>query len=209
MAQAGFRRRRGAGLLVAALVLGSCSRPPAPPAQKTEKAAPPGTIGQVHLIDEEGRPFGAEQLRGRVWIAAFMFTSCPMECPILSQRMSYVQKLLAGKSPSIRLLSISVNPKDDTPPVLKEYGARFHRDPARWTLLTGDTEPLLKAVSDDYDRVAPAGRPGKRGGFEALHGDNLLLIDGEGRIRGYYRKDDAEVRRLLADADRVANGEKS
>jgi protein SCO1/2 len=162
-----------------------------------------GKLPELRLLDQDSHPFQATQLRGHVWITAFMFTSCPMECPILAQRMSYLQKLLAGRSPSIQLLSISVNPSQDTPAVLREYGTRFHRDPARWTFLTGDSDPVLRTVSAGYDR----GVSGKKtpGGFEVLHGDSLVLIDGDGHIRGYYRKDNAEVARLLADADRLAS----
>jgi cytochrome oxidase Cu insertion factor (SCO1/SenC/PrrC family) len=162
-----------------------------------------GTLPELRLLDQDSHPFQAAQLRGRVWITSFMFTSCPMECPILAQRMSYLQKLLSGRSPSIQLLSISVNPGQDTPVVLREYGTRFHRDPARWTFLTGESDPVLRVVSAAYDRgVSSKKTPG---GFAALHGDRLVLIDGDGQIRGYYRKDDAEVARLLADADRLAS----
>ncbi len=197
-------------LIVAlALLLAAGCRRAAPAAAPEEGAGGPpvyGALGEARLIDQDGRPFAARELRGGVWIAAFMYTTCPMECPVLAQRMSYLQKLLAGRRPSIRLLSVSVNPGQDTPAALRAFAGRFQRDPARWTLVTGETTPVLRAAAAAYDRAAAAERRVPPGGFAALHGDLFVLIDGEGRVRGYYRKDDAGVARLLDDADRLAGG---
>jgi len=199
-------------LVVVLTLLAVGCRPSTPPASAPvpAPAAPPtlpdyGRLPELADVDQDGKPFKLAELRQGLWITAFMFTTCPMECPLLSQRMSYVQKLLKQHSPALHLLSISVTPDTDTPPVLKRYGDRYHRDPARWTFLTGPYEPALASVSRAYEEAAAREHLAlKPGGFQVLHGDNLVLIDGGGHIRGFYRKDDAEIARLLADADRLA-----
>ncbi len=156
-----------------------------------------GRIMPVKLVDQDGHAFGQPELRGHVWIAAIMLTSCTMMCPVMAERMAHLQKLLPSHAASIRLLSITVDPEKDTPAVLSAYGKRFHRDPDSWTFVTGDTQPLFEVINGGYK---PA--PSMKGTFD--HGDTLVLVDGDGRIRGYYRKDDSGVTRMFADADRLA-----
>jgi cytochrome oxidase Cu insertion factor (SCO1/SenC/PrrC family) len=165
-----------------------------------------GTLGPAALVDQDGAAFGPERLRGRVWITAFLFTTCPMECPLLAQRMRWLQSQLALRSPSLQMLAVSINPAQDTPAALRSYGERFSRDPSRWTFVTGNTAPWYRAVSDGYERARPPPDPNdprSKGTFAALHGERFALVDGEGRIRGYYRKDDGDVARMLADAERL------
>jgi protein SCO1/2 len=164
-------------------------------------AAAPGSIGEIvptRLVDQDGHAFGAEQLHGHVWLVALMFTHCPMACPAMAERMSYIQTLLPRHAADIRMLSVSVDPEDDTPPVLTAYGQRFHRDPAIWTFVTGQTEPTLRSVTDGFAKDRP--------GHAFDHGSTFALADEQGRIRGYYGMDDTAVASLLDDADRVAVG---
>jgi len=126
-----------------------------------------------------------------------MLTSCTMMCPVMAQRMAYLQTLLPSHAASIRLLSITVDPEKDTPSVLFAYGQRFHRDPEAWTFVTGATAPIFASVNAGYKRA-----PGTKGNFD--HGDTLVLVGRDGHIEGYYGKDDSGVARIFADADRVA-----
>jgi protein SCO1/2 len=156
-----------------------------------------GRITPTSLLDQDGHPFGQHELAGHVWIAALMFTSCPMACPKMAERMARLQTMLPEHAKSIRLLSITVDAENDTPPVLSAYGKRFHRDPATWTYVTGETDRVFASVNAGYKQAL-----GANANFS--HGDTLVLLDGEGRIQGFYRKDDAGVARLFADADRLA-----
>ena len=151
-------------------------------------------------------------MKGHVWIANFIFTSCPMACPLLSQRMSIIQTRLHDKPETIQLASFSVDPANDTPPVLKQYGTRYHhQDPARWTFITGQQDQVLSIVSDGFkvavDREKrPVDANGAASSFVVMHGENFVLIDRDGRIRGYYHKDDGDLDRLVADALKLAQG---
>jgi len=160
----------------------------------------PARIVPTSLVDQDGRVFGPAELDHHVWITAIMFTSCPMGCPVMAARMGYLQTLLPKHASSIRLLSITIEPDTDTPAVLHAYGERFHRDPALWTFVTGATTPIFGAVNAAYRKEGA-----KDGKWSFDHAETLALVDGRGYIHGFYRKDDASVARLFADADALAS----
>lgn len=209
----GAPRTAMAGLLAASL-FSACYKPTgnAPPAPRfnAQTAGLPvyGIVPAIDLIDQDGKPFTVDRMKGRVWIANFIFTSCPMACPLLSQRMAFVQSSLRGASPNIQLASFSIDPTHDTPPTMRQYGTRYHQDPARWTFVTGKTESLISVVSNGFTTSTPNDQhPDPReakGSFEVLHGERFVLFDQAGRIRGYYHKDDVDVHRLLDDAHHLA-----
>ena len=102
-----------------------------------------GQVPEFTLTERSGRSVTAGDLRGRVWVANFIFTQCPGVCPALSARMAALQQALRARRESgapgndVRLVSISVDPTRDTPEVLRRYAARFRADPDDWLFLTG------------------------------------------------------------------------
>jgi protein SCO1/2 len=165
-----------------------------------------GRLPDFKLVDQENAAFPRERLRGKIWISNFIFTTCAMYCPLLSARMGVLQRRLAESNadPALQLVSISIAPETDTPAVLKSYGARYRQDPARWSFLTGKTDPLQLAVTEAYKNSPPIdAKTGTATGFLALHGQAFELIDGDGRIRGYYPKSDAGLDAVLSDAKKL------
>ncbi len=174
------------------------------------------------LTDETGRPFNSDALAGRVWLADFIYTNCPDECPLyLSPKMVALQKsiLSAGLAGKVALISFTVDPRRDTPAVLADYAARYGADPQVWRFLTGPEatiQPLLQtgfkvgaAVPADSVTVAPAtpaaGQSGS-GGYLLVHSSYFLLVDRQGTIRGTYDGEQISademlrgVRQLLAE----------
>jgi protein SCO1/2 len=185
-------------LLLASFALGAChSTPPLPEL---------GAVPAFSLESQEGTPFGSKQLEGCVWAVAFMFTRCPTVCPRITRFMQRLQRTAKSKGVDLRLLSISVDPDNDTPAVLKSYARRFDADLSSWTFLTGDFE-AIKKTSEDGFKLALEGRadPAAKD-FGIVHGSHLVLIDRHAKIRGYYRTDDEqEAARLLADAKRLSS----
>jgi protein SCO1/2 len=129
------------------------------------------------------KEFGKADLRNHVTIADFIFTSCAGPCPLMSGHMQEFQEKFSDAK-DLRLVSFSVDPATDTPPVLEEYGQRFHADPGRWTFLTGDKQTMygliskgfLLPVADDSNAIA--------------HSTKFVLIDRSASIRGYYDSED-------------------
>lgn len=156
------------------------------------------------LIDQRERTVTLEDLRGKVWVATFTFTRCAGICPRMHGGLSELQDRLLShpRRPDIRLVSISVDPEHDTPEVLKAHGDLFNADHDHWLFLTGDKDEIwqlslegFKLIVEDVpdDPVMPI-----------LHSDKYVLVDGAGRIRGYYSGlDPAERTRLLNDMDKL------
>jgi len=76
-----------------------------------------GTVPSFQLVNQNGQPFGSAQLTGKIWIADFIYTTCPGPCPMISSRMSELQKPL--EKTDVHLVSFSVDPEKDTPKVLR------------------------------------------------------------------------------------------
>lgn len=150
----------------------------------TEALYPPlGEVPAFTLTDATGATVTRDTLRGKVWVADFMFTSCPDVCPILSTHMAEVQARYKGDD-RVRLVSFSVDPGTDTPPVLAAYGARFDADPTRWLFVTGPIGDVKAVVVEGFkmalERVSAEGEPSR-----VLHGERFVVVDEDGRIRGY------------------------
>ena len=162
-----------------------------------------GPLPEFHLVDERGLPFTLESLRSRVTIADFIFTRCTASCPRLTARMAEIQGQLAKDRSDVRLVSLSVDPENDTPAVLVEYSARVHADPARWTFVTGDVDEIAKTVVLGF-KVSAAKVARGAGDYDVTHGDWFVLVDRAGRLRGYYSSDQPDgIRRLVEDALRL------
>lgn len=147
-------------------------------------------------VDQTAKPFSSQDLRGRAYVADFIFTHCAGICPQMTARMATLQHQLP---PAVQLVSFSVDPERDTPAALKEYSETYKADPARWHFLTGEKEKMF-AIARAMNLAA---RPAQ-GEQPILHSEKLLLVDGDGDVRGFYDSTrPAEVQRLLADAARL------
>jgi len=162
-----------------------------------------GTLPAFSLTDQTGHAFGTRELAGRVWVADFIFTSCAEACPRLSARMAEIGRRARHLGPDFHLVSISVDPERDTPARLAEYGARFGANPASWSLLTGPAAALQATVTDGFK--VGMGRE-KQGDFwQVFHGENLVLVDRQLRIRGYFPATPEGLDRLVEAIGRVVN----
>ncbi|HSF33464.1 MAG TPA: SCO family protein [Candidatus Tectomicrobia bacterium] len=108
-----------------------------------------GAVPHFALTDQRNRPVRRADLEGKVWIASFMFTNCPEECPVMTAEMAQFQSDLAPVA-DFRLVSISVDPERDTPSVLSQYADRFNADPERWLFLTGDKRTIYRLAREGF-----------------------------------------------------------
>jgi protein SCO1 len=160
-----------------------------------------GNVGAFALTDQRGQAVTPETMRGKVWAAAFMFTRCPTVCPRITRRMRDLQQAAARDGVKLELVSFSVDPEHDTPNVLRAYAEKNGVDQTTWRFLTGDLE-VIRRTSEQGFKLALDGRATE--GAEHLglfHGSHLVLVDGKGNIRGYYRtSEDEQMQQLLVDA---------
>lgn len=189
MSRLPLRRRLLWGLLVAALLAILL----AALVQRWRRPEPLPVVGQVpafSLINRDGRAVSLADLAGRPWVADFVFTRCPASCPMMSARMARLDRDLPPAL-DVRLVSISVDPEFDSPTVLQRYAESFQA-PDRWLFLTGGREEIRGLCVDGFKLgldMSPA--PGS-GPEPILHSTRFVLVDGKGRIRGYYEAFDEE-----------------
>lgn len=135
------------------------------------------------LTDQLGRPFGHETLAGCPAVVSFVFTGCSVSCLQVSRRMQEIQAALAAR-PEVRLVSLTVDPRSDTPEVLLEFGGRFQADPERWRLLTGPPAEVDRVVGALLDPVPSGAWSEMPGGF--LGTEKILVLDAAGRVRAAF-----------------------
>lgn len=172
-------------------------------------AEPPPMFGEVpdfQLTNRDGRPVRLSDLAGKPWIADFIFTRCPASCPIMTTRMARLNEEL--ESVDFRLVSISVDPEHDTPEALRRYAESFQA-PDRWLFLTGDRGEIHRLSREGFklgiDDNPPPPAPGEPPAEPILHSTRIVLVDGAGRIRGYYNAfSDEDLEKLQRDLRDVA-----
>ena len=150
-----------------------------------------GQVPEFELTAQTGQPFDSRSLDGRIWIANFIYTTCEGPCPMMSHQMRGIQNSTAS-TPGVKLVSFTVDPAHDTPPVLAKYAAHFKADPNRWYFLTGEMERLNELGVHAFKLNNVDGN--------MSHSTRFALVDGKRRIRGYYlSSDDDFPKRLLHD----------
>ncbi|WP_437593160.1 SCO family protein [Sorangium sp. So ce1000] len=183
--------------LVAIVSIGFAGR-----AVQGQAAEPPAIripLPAFDLTDQRGQRFGLEQLRGRVWIADFIFTTCPTVCPKLTQRMREIELRGRELGDALHLVTFTVDPENDTPAVLAAYTASQQLPLERWTFLTGPLDQIESTVLNGF-KIAMGKKESSPGLFSIFHGERLVLVDQEGVIRGYYEANDAGIDAILRDA---------
>lgn len=173
-------------MCVGGVILGGCKKkeqafemlqPPTVPAALQKHWVLP----DFALIERSGAPLRRDDLAGKVWVADFFYTTCPGPCPMLSSRLSAVQKAL-GDAPEVRLVSISVDPEKDTPAVLQLYAEKFQAG-ERWLFATGAKDAIYQLARDGF-KLPVADAP-VEGGL-ITHSTRLVLVDRAGTVRGFY-----------------------
>ncbi|UCS95403.1 SCO family protein [Echinicola marina] len=145
------------------------------------------TVGQHYIpefefVDQDSSRIGKSQMMGKVTIVDFFFTSCPSICPVMSLEMERVQDAFRDEE-QVQLYSISIDPSYDTPEVLKKYSELHGAKKGKWFFLNGPKDEVYDLARCGF--VLPT-IDGQGVPENFTHSDKLALIDGEGRIRGYY-----------------------
>jgi protein SCO1 len=173
------------------------------------------SLPEFQLTNERGRPFGSADLRGKVWVADFIFTTCGTICPKLTEAMQQVQYRARNLKGAVHLVSFTVDPRNDTPQKLFAYADKHHALGAGdWSFLTGKATDLYWLAQEGF-KMSYGNPPeedeehGERDVNAALvdiaHGQKLVLVDPDLKICGYYDPDPAGLDRLVRDMGLLAN----
>ncbi len=148
-----------------------------------------GDVPPFALVERSGRAVRAEDLRGRIWVADFVFTRCAGTCPALSTALAALLRRLEQRGATdVLAVSFSVDPTHDDPPTLRRYAEQFGADPARWLFVTGDAAAVARLVRDGFKLATTTASPDTGASTQGpiTHSDRFVLVDSRLRIRGYY-----------------------
>jgi len=170
-----------AALLAAALSLGACDKLFAPtqgPFQGIDVTG--GDMGgELRLTGHDGRPRSLADFRGKVVVVTFGYTHCPDVCPTTLADLASALRQLGAEARGVQVLFVTVDPKRDTPQLLREYVPAFHPD---FIGLYGDADATAKVARDFhvYAHERPDSTPG---GYSVDHSAQIYVLDRQGRMR--------------------------
>jgi protein SCO1/2 len=163
------------------------------------------------LITHAGGTLRSADLRGKVVLVGFIFTTCSGTCPATTHRMGQIQQALKARGLDrdgrVQLVSITLDPARDTPEALRRYMRLYDVEPGNWTFLTGETQQVMATVA----AWGMWAKPAANGQLD--HPSRVFLVDTQGRVREIYSLeflkpkwvlDDVEL--LLQEAERARTG---
>jgi len=156
------------------------------------------TMPAFLFTDQNGKPAGDAELRGRLVLMDFSYTRCGVGCAALNERLQTLRSALKQTGQlgtAIAFATISIDPAHDTPEVLRTYAAQIGADPDSWTFLTGAPEEIKGLVGGELSIYYE--KPGPDGSMK--HDQEVLLIDEKGILRARYNLDDLTMDRLNRD----------
>src|SRR5712692_6369192 len=137
------------------------------------------------LTDQLGRPFSSSDLSGRAALLSFVYTNCPDTCPLLTANMAQVQNKLRAQGllgSKVQLVSLTVDPRRDTPSVLAEYAGRYHADPDGWRFLSGEPDAIYKVLWGFKLNTLEVARAFE-GADVVPHSSRFAVVDPSGQVR--------------------------
>lgn len=149
-----------------------------------------------------GGTISLEDLKGKPWVASFIFTSCPTTCPVITSSMMKLQNRVMKTNDEVMLVTFTVYPEYDTPEIMKTYSETFQPKRDRWKFVTGEKDPLYELIVDGFgvyvkENVGEMKRPG----FEVAHSNRVVLVNKDavpvGTFLGTRDEDMAKLAQIL------------
>ncbi len=157
-------------------------------------------VPEFSFTNEKHQSFSVNDMKGKISIADFIFTSCAGTCPMMSTKMTELQQELAN-DPKIQFVSFSVDPETDTPEVLASYGKGYGAIEGKWIFLTGEKKKIYELTRSGFHLGLDT-----EGTEAIIHSQKFVLVDGNADIRGYYDSEDEEaMKKLISDARLLQN----
>ncbi|NMB81039.1 MAG: SCO family protein [Ignavibacteria bacterium] len=156
------------------------------------------------LIDQDEKEvYFPGFVKGQTVVAGYIFTNCPDICPLTTNNMRLIQeRLKKDEVTNVQLVSISFDPENDSPEVLKKFAEIRNLDLSNWTFLTG-AKPVIDKLMKHIGVVAVPGDstvfPSGKVTYYYVHTDRIQLIDGEGRIRKNYPGSSINIDEIIED----------
>lgn len=158
------------------------------------------TIAPFQFTNQYNQSVSLADVKGKVFVVEYFFTTCGTICPKMNVQMQRVQKAFENNT-KFKILSFTVNPEVDSVSQMKMYAEGHKAIKGQWHFLTGDKKALYKTARTSFFVLKPAEAQNLGDtGSDFIHTNNFVLIDKQLRIRGYYEGTSAkEVDRLIKD----------
>lgn len=173
------------------LNLSGIGAPAQMPSAPLADAAPVHPLHGRQLVTDQGQRFDAKVLQGKTVLLNFIFTACTDTCPTTTLGLREVEQQLNAKPGSVTVVSVTVDPLQDTPEALRRFRQRHRIDSPNWVFLTGSADQIEQLVGYWVPK-----RPGKAD-LAAQHLSSVFLIDGTGRVIGRLPGTPVDVPRTL------------
>jgi protein SCO1/2 len=169
-------------------------------------------IADFSFTNQNGKTITQNDYKGKIYVADFFFTTCPTICPIMTDNLTWLQEQIKN-DPKVMILSHSVTPDIDSVPVLKAYAEKKGAIDGKWNMVTGKKEDIYYIARKSYLAVKTTS---SKDLYDMVHTENFILVDGKGRIRGFYNgtnldkevKGEKNVKQLLEDIKWLSANEK-
>lgn len=159
-----------------------------------------GEVPPFTLTSEDRRTITQNIFHSKISIVDFIFTQCGGTCPMMSTKMSYLQKTLA-KDTLVQFISYSVDPETDTPEILSQYAIQYGALKGTWLFLTGNKSDIYTLTKEGFHLGIDI-----EGDDAIIHSQKFVLVDQRGAIRGYYDSEDEQaMKNLIRDARILSN----
>jgi len=160
-------------------------------------------VQEFATIDQEGKEVNVEQLKGKVWVADFIFTNCTTVCSPMTAQMAFLQKKLKEEGLDVSLVSFSVDPDRDTPEAMKAYGENFDADFSNWHFLTGYSNEEIISFSKESFKSPIIFEPGTD---QVGHVTSFFLVDDKGVVvRKYPGIEPTTLDQIVKDAKLIVD----
>ncbi|WP_107037374.1 SCO family protein [Brumimicrobium mesophilum] len=163
-------------------------------------------VGKFSLTNQNGETITLDDVKGRIFVAEYFFTTCLTICPIMTEEMMRVQERFSGND-DLKILSFTVDPEIDSVEVMKAYAEKHNAVDGQWHFLTGTKDDLYSLARNSFFVLKPAeARNLGDAGSDFIHTNNFVLVDKELQIRGYYDGTSSEeIDVLMEDIDLLLN----
>ncbi len=179
--------------------------PNARPSSRAREAKPGDALPDVALVDQDGRAFRLADLRGKAVALTFVYTRCPLPdyCPLMMRNFQRAEALLIADRElreRTRLLTVSFDPKHDTPAALRRFGVAFQQTQppfAHWRLATGAPDAIRtlgQALELDYVEESQT----------FTHNLRTAVVGPDGRLRRLFRGNEWQPEELVAELRKAA-----
>ncbi|OXS57459.1 protein SCO1/2 [Bacillus sp. V-88] len=155
-------------------------------------------VQDFSYTNQDSEDVGLKDLKGDIWIADFIFTSCETVCPPMTSNLTKIQKQLKEEGINdIRIVSFSVDPEVDTPEKLKEYIGNYETDTNNWDLLTGYDQKEISTLAEESFKVLVRDDPSSD---QVIHGTSFYLVNREGKVvKNYSGVQDVPYEEIVSD----------